>query len=184
MLPVMMKNLPRSEKELLEKTEHYLLSVKKLYEEAQKDTLCQELDCILKKKELGWEMHLSELMQRKDHKAVMQTDQRLIALKKVYRETAVLCKITSLDDVWKVYQKTVFYLRRIEMDMPTEDLNGLCDFIGKWNISAEYFIAVLSQGAIYQNLDTGYKLSMLLLANGYSRQAEKIMLWVNEFGKG
>ncbi|MBQ8822685.1 MAG: hypothetical protein IJZ82_08590 [Lachnospiraceae bacterium] len=178
MLPAMLRGQAKSNKELKERAEAYIQSVKELYEKVEKDTLRVEVEQILREKKPGWYPRLAELMQSKEHKEVMQADKGLLVLKKVYREETVLSKMSSLKDVEEVYQRTVFCLRRIELDMLVEGWETLQELMAEWGLSAKYLIAILANGAIFRNLDTGYKLSHIMAANGYKDCAEKLVLWI------
>lgn len=178
MLPAMFRGKVKSNKELIDKTEAYIQSVKDLYEKAERDSLCIEVEQILAAKPSGWYGRLSELMQSEAHRDVIQIDKGLFVLKKVYVAQNGLSRMTSLKEVQEVYQKAVFYLRRIELGMHEDGWICLRDLIEKWELSGEYLIAILSGNAIFRNLDTGYRLSQIMVANGYDSYAEELISWI------
>ena len=160
-------------------------SINTLYQKAEADTLHSEIDLLLKEKAPGWMTQIVTLMLNGEHREAKETDDGLIALKKVClmrgddREKAsLLGKVSSVEELREVYQKTVFCLRRMELDMPDEDCEVFLALMEQWELPAAYMIMVLSQGDIYDRRKAGNRLILLLHKNGYQDAAEEIMMWV------
>lgn len=180
MLKPMINCRATTNEELRETAERYMTSIKKLYEKAAEGSLRLEVEALLKDKPDGWEEQLASRMQSEEYADLMKVDGELLILKKLYEETALLRNITSLSELQEVYQKTVFLLRRLELDVMGEDCEELWDLMEQWDLTVQYFLKVITGGKIYRYWDTAYMLSSLFAANGYGEYAEEIALWLKK----
>lgn len=186
MIRSMLNRQPESNRVLREMVDANMLSVKSLHEKAAQDTLRSEVNLLLKEKKGDWLHRLSELMRSEEHRLAKQLDDGLMVVDRLcllHEEnkdgTSLLCKVSSVDEMREVYQRTVFYLRRMELDMADEECTGFLELLEAWNFSAEYLLMVLGRGPIYQRVHAGNRLGCLLLKNGYQDYAESVLAWVD-----
>lgn len=187
MLPSMLGEQPKTNRELLKTVDTYVSSIHTLYQKAEEDTLHAEIDMILKQKKDGWMKQIEALMMNEEHPEAKETDDGLLLLKNIFilsggdpEKASLLWKVSSLDEWKEIYQKIIFYLRRMELDMPEEDCIGLLELMEHWEFSATYLIMVLTlaRRAIYDRIKAGSRLADLLYQNGYQNDAEEIAVWV------
>lgn len=187
MMSLMLDEQPKTNRELLEIVDTYVSSVHTLYQKTQGNTLHAEIDMLLKEKKDGWMRQIKELMSDEKCLAAGETDEGLQWLKNIFilsggelEEDFLLEKVSSVDEWKEIYQKTIFYLLRMELDMPEEDCIGFLELMEYWEFSATYLIMVLTlaRGVICDGIKTGIRLVNLLYQNGYQDDAEEIAVWM------
>lgn len=187
MMSLMLDEQPKTNRELLEIVDAYISSIHTLYQKTQGNTLHAEIDMLLKEKKDGWMAQIKELMSDGKHLEAEGTDEGLQWLKNIFvlsggelEEDFLLEKVSSVDEWKEIYQKTIFYLLRMELDMPEEDCIGLLELMEQWEFSARYIIMVLTlaRGVICDGIKTGSRLADLLYQNGYQNDAEEIAVWM------
>lgn len=187
MLPSMLNGQPRSNEELLRIVDTCIDAINALFQGAGEDTLHFEIDLLLREKMPQWMLYIKTLMLSEEHQAVKETDDRLRVLEELCRLSEVdkeiilfLKKVSSLDELKEVYQKIVFCIRRMELDMFDEECKDFLHFIEKWEISATCLIMGLEKGAIYDKIKAGNKLAHYLCISGYQEEAKRIIMWVEQ----
>ena len=187
MIDSMLNFNPKSNRELQEVVDGRMTTVTLLRERVKEDSLRSEVDLLLKEKRNGWRSELSKLMRKDEHQEAKKTENDLIILEKVWlldeknvEETSLLDRVLTLEEMQEVYQRTVFYLRRMELNMADEDCEVFLELMERWELSVPYILLVLSQGTIYNRANAGYRLACILVKHGYQAYAESLLAWVKE----
>lgn len=88
----------------------------------------------------------------------------------------VISKFHSLGEMERIYHLTVFYLRRIELNLPGELGEDFYELMDRWKFSPYYIIAILlEKKAVYSLYSLGNDVAKELKKRGYEKDAEIIL---------
>lgn len=179
----------RSNEEMRSYAEKDMFVLTNLYRELKSSELQKKINYILEKKNRDWIEQIQNLLNREENRMIKGLSDELLVLSRLceihekekgIRQQTSLEKFSSLEIMRQVYQETVFYLRRMEMDMEDEVCEEFFILIDQWELSIEYIRMVLKNGAIHKKKHTLEKLEKLLKKNGYTEYSEMILKDLDE----
>lgn len=105
----------------------------------------------------------------------------------------ILTRIHSLAEMEYVYNKTIFYFRRIEFSLPLEYCIEFSDWMEEWKFSGVFLIILLQYGDLYRRQqgtrvekirDVGEQLGNMLIQTGYQEEGLQIITWLKKTKSG
>lgn len=145
-----------------------LCKVNILFEEKKEDWI-QQILLLLNSEEYVFQKELSDKMLILEKLCILSEKEQKSEL------TPLLYKFSSLNEMTEVYEKTGFYLRRIELGMEKEAGEKLTGLIRKWDFSPEYIIMVLEHTVIHNKYNTYIRVARILDENGYEHYNDQIL---------
>lgn len=91
---------------------------------------------------------------------------------------SVLFKLFSLEEVYELYYKTVFFIRRFEFGLADELCEEIIPYIKKWDLTPEFLIMVITGKDINNWNKTANRVSNFLLHHGYAEYGNLIIDWM------
>lgn len=190
--PLLNHKISTSQKlrEYAEEQGRYLASV---YQTTAQSNVKEEVELLLKEKQGGWLEKIEGLLQKEENQAVIHQDEEVKLLqwlclcnKKEKQEgrISLLYQCDSLKTISEIYQVTIFYLTRLELDMEKKVCMDFLELINGWNLSPEYVVMILEKGKLGDRIHAGKRLVQLLQEQGNLIYAEQILkeirkLWGN-----
>ena len=163
-----------SNQELLSITGECIEAINTLYGRATLDCLQAEVDEILANKEEQWKDKLIALIQEDGHREIWQVNTGLSIMRELCIRSgeseelsALLEKLSSVEELQLIWQNVVFYLRRMEFDMSDEECEPLLDLIEACELPTVFLRMVLEQGDLYDRKKVGQRLNAFLHRNRY-----------------
>lgn len=95
----------------------------------------------------------------------------------------VLSRVRSVEEATWLYQKTVFYMRRMELNLPEELQAEFVVFMEEQQLSEYFLIQMLQEKVIYDKASAIFRLTDLLLRKGKNVYAKKIYHWATQYLK-
>lgn len=141
--------------------------------------------CLFNKQE-GWLQTLFDIVSSSAYQKVKSGRDELLVLERVCnlaeREgvegKSILFEVSSVSDVFELYYRTVFYIRRFEMELADELCKEIIPFMEEWKITPEYLLMVMESDAIIDWNGAGNRLSNFFLQYGYSVYGQAILTWM------
>ncbi len=88
----------------------------------------------------------------------------------------VISKFCSLEEMRQIYQRTVFYIRRIELGLPKELCEDFYTLVEEWDFSAYYILEIiLEKKAVYARYLLAEDVIEGLAGHGRRKAAEVIL---------
>lgn len=172
-----------TEQELNEFAEAKMLQLKENSAVVEKCAVLfqDKIDRWLKDRPEGFLEAVFKLTDSAEYKRVAAWNYTLFILKKmcdVSKEEMenglepVILKFTSLAEMEDVYQRTVFYLRRIEVEAPEEMCQCFWDYMNEQQLSAFFILSILWEPkAICMRYTLGAKIAEGLKKRGKNKEA-------------
>lgn len=163
----------------------------KIYTQISNNSLKQEIEKLIELKGEEWLYKIKELLKRKENIVFKNRDDELklveqlcICSEKERKEgsLSLLYQCNSLQQIRVIYQITVFYLTRIELDMEEEYYIEFLNFIKEWNLSPEYMAMTIRNGSLCNKLRTGKKVVEILKKYGEENYGEEVLKSMMEKG--
>lgn len=156
-----------------------LVELNKLHE----STLKLKINWLLENKPCNWQYALEVLLKTEEGKRYTKQDDELTTIEMLYyiykaevqeRGSSVLEKITSLSQGQEVFFRTLFYFRRLELDVDKIFQMEFLEFIREWDISELYLITILMKNKVYRWEHASQRLIELMDENDRKESAEII----------
>ena len=123
-------------------------------------TICNKVDEWMGKRSNGYLEALFQLADTLKMKQWMCRDEAIFVFVKMchvskmeqqYNLEPVISKFHSMEEMKRVYQRTVFYIRRIELKLPKELCEDFYALVEEWNFSPYYIWEgiILEKRAVY-----------------------------------
>lgn len=181
--PVPKEYITYSEREKIEKTEEYYQKVEKLYQriDNSKQGYLVRADQLLKNG--ATVKTLFALLQEKEAQVLCHYTYEFYLLKFLcniaeteenFSECSVLQNINNMEDVLMWHQKSVFLLRRFEMDW--EENDELRILIETKRVSYIYLVELICEEWIIRKIHTGSRIAWYLFENGLKREALLLLM--------
>lgn len=186
MLQSTRKEAVRSNEELRKYGDWCMDLIQKGYESVDIGKLYGRIEALFQERPSDFLEQLAGLVRSQEFRQAMKWDDNLELLdamvvlcetEKKCRETPTLEKAESFEQLLVLCRKTIFLLRRIELQMPQEDCRELLYYMKEWHFTANYLIVLLMQGDIWQKKYTGERLGKLLQQHGYPGEGRLITAW-------
>lgn len=151
--------------------------------------LSEAINACLSKKQEGWLQILCDIVNSLAYQKVKSGRDELLVLERVCHlaeqeehtgRQSILFKVLSIGEVFELYYRTVFYIRRFELELPNEQCREIIPFIEEWKITPEYILMVMGSNAIYDWNGAGNRLSDFFPKNGYAEYGRAIIEWMLE----
>lgn len=141
--------------------------------------------CLFNKQE-GWLQTLFDIVSSSAYQKVKSGRDELLVLERVcnlaeregVERKSILFEVSSVSDVFELYYRTVFYIRRFEMELADELCKEIIPFMEEWKITPEYLLMVMESDAIIDWNGAGNRLSNFFLQYGYSVYGQAILTWM------
>jgi len=96
----------------------------------------------------------------------------------------VISKFYSLEEMKQIYQRTVFYLRRIEVGFPKELCENFYILTEEWDFSAYYLLEIiLEKKAVYARYFLAEDVAEGLTEHGRKKDAEIILTAIHKLAE-
>ena len=132
----------------------------------------------------------SALLRSEDFERAYQWDDNLILLRELIllyevegeagesREAMPLLeRVSSFEELLMLCRKVIFCLRRVELNLPEEECNGIFYFMEEWGVSAMCIIVLLRYAGIWDKPYTAARLGRLLQKNGFPVEGRQLLAW-------
>lgn len=148
--------------------------------------LMEVINTCLFNKQDGWLQTLFDIVSSSAYQKVKSGRDELLVLERVcnlaeregVERKSILFEVSSVSDVFELYYRTVFYIRRFEMKLADELCKEIIPFMEEWKITPEYLLMVMESDAIIDWNGAGNRLSNFFLQYGYSVYGQAILTWM------
>lgn len=151
--------------------------------------LIEAINSYLSKKQEGWLQILCDIVGSSAYQKVKSGRNELLVLERVCHlaeqeehtgRQSILFKVLSVDEVFELYYRTVFYIRRFELKLSNELCGDIIPFIERCKITPEYILMVIESKEISDWNGVCNRLSDYFLHNGYAEYGQAIIDWMLE----
>lgn len=159
-----------------------------LYEKASKGELWEKINVLFDEKSKNWVEQIQNLLNREEYKIEKSVNEKILILEKFCNlhnkenENALFYKVSSLDEMIRVYQKTVFYIKRVEFNKE-ENGESIINLMKKWNFTEEYLVAVLEEIVVHNKINTFLNFVRILKEHGYSDLGDYIFRRIESYAE-
>lgn len=171
------------------RTDEELVLITQVQEKVQNHFLRKEIDTLLRTRKVGYIEKLAACIRHPEYEMLGRNRYEMFLLKGMYElceaeikegKIPVLCRLTSLEDVERIYNTTYFLLRRIERNLPVEHCVVLADWVREMELSAAFLIHIIEKGRIIYKLPTAELAAGILITEKCIPEAEKLLVWVRD----
>ena len=162
--------------DLLVYTEQYMIAMGKFHSDAASSPLYSQVSEIFANKPIGWEDQIIHLLEKKDYQYEKKLNKTLDLLDRLLpickKETSnniisFLHQAMTLEDVERVYQQLIFYIRRVEFGRTEQIPDLLISLLQSWQLSPSFLSWVVKDCLIDPRNEIILKLCQILRENGY-----------------
>lgn len=173
-----------SNQQLLEFAECIGVQDSCLYQELAKGTLKKEIEKLIKEKEEEWFYKIKELLNKEEYSVLKRMDDELWLIDQLYlcfekerknKKLSMIYQCDSLQQMREIFQITVFYLTRIELNMEEEFYANFYHFIKEWNLSSEFIAMVIKNREFCNKINVGKKLARIMQEYGEIEFGEELV---------
>lgn len=183
MLPEILNLSFSSNMELFVYTEQYMSAMADFHQKALESPLLPQISLIFEEKKPNWKEEIYTLLMREEYGNLKQLNTRLILLEKLLtlynietklQKIPFLDRVNSLDKMEEVWKKTIFSLRRIELQAGERPQSLLLNLLYEWNFSEEYLLLAIKEGLIHHKQITLDRIIQYLASGSFSLYAEAV----------
>lgn len=91
-----------------------------------------------------------------------------------------ICQEKSVSEVAEIYQKVIFYLRRVEFGFEKKYLDEFLQFMESRQLPCEYLLTVLEHKEISDDFAVGCRLADLFLTEEKVEYARSMITWLEQ----